>query len=548
MGSESVLLAVDSDHDVLGTLERDLTRRFAADYRIVTADHSQAALAELDVDDDVALVIAGQWLTGTTGIDVLSACHQRYPAAKRLLLITYGDFLGGQAAVRAMALGQVDHYVNKPWGNPELALYPTVSELLSQRSRSSAVAGSQPEVVRIVGPQWSARSHQLRDLLTRNSIPHGFYDVSKPEGRQLLEQAGVAPVDQPVVLLFDGRVLVDPANEHIAEVLGVQTRPERSLYDLTVVGGGPAGLTAAMYAASEGLKTLIVEPEAVGGQAGTTSLIRNYLGFPRGISGRELASRAMEQALVMGAEIVFVQSAVGLGASGCERLLQLADGSQARSRAVVIATGVTYRHLDVAGADELLGAGVFYGAAVTEAAAMEGQRAFVVGGANSAGQAAVHLARSASRVTLLVRGPSLSERMSAYLINELKRTSNISIWLNTVITRVEGRGRLEAIWLKNSVTGRERSESADGLFVLIGADPHSDWLADTVERDSRGFLVTGSDVIHWPLQRPPLPQETSMPGVFAAGDVRQGSVKRVASAVGEGAAAILQVHRYLATL
>ena len=256
----------------------------------------------------------------------------------------------------------------------------------------------------------------------------------------------------------------------------------------------------------------------------------------------------MEQALVMGAEIVFVQSAVGLGASGCERLLQLADGSQARSRAVVIATGVTYRHLDVAGADELLGAGVFYGAAVTEAAAMEGQQAFVVGGANSAGQAAVHLARSASRVTLLVRGPSLSERMSAYLINELKRTSNISIWLNTVITRVEGRGRLEAIWLKNSLTGRERSESADGLFMLIGADPHSDWLADTVERDSRGFLVTGSDVIHWPLQRPPLPQETSMPGVFAAGDVRQGSVKRVASAVGEGAAAILQVHRYLATL
>jgi thioredoxin reductase (NADPH) len=548
MGSQSVLLAVDSDHDVLGTLERDLSRRFAADYRIVTADHSEAALAELDVDDDVALVIAGQWLTGTTGIDVLSACHQRYPAVKRLLLITYGDFLGGQAAVRAMALGQVDHYVNKPWGNPELALYPTVSELLSQRCRASTVAGSQPEVVRIVGPQWTARSHQLRDLLTRNSIPHGFYDVSKPEGRQLLEQAGVAPVDQPVVLLFDGRVLVDPANEHIAEVLGVQTRPERSVYDLTVVGGGPAGLTAAMYAASEGLKTLILEPEAVGGQAGTTSLIHNYLGFPRGISGRELASRAMEQALVMGAEIVFVQSAVGLGASGCERLLQLADGSQARSRAVVIATGVTYRHLDVAGADELLGAGVFYGAAVTEATAMEGQQAFVVGGANSAGQAAVHLARFASRVTLLVRGPSLSERMSAYLINELKRTSNISIWLNTVITRVGGRGRLEAIWLKDSVTGREWSESADGLFVLIGADPHSDWLADTVERDSRGFLVTGTDVIHWPLQRPPLPQETSMPGVFAAGDVRQGSVKRVASAVGEGAAAILQVHRYLATL
>ena len=391
--AQSVLLAVDRDSQVLAALERDLTRRFKADYRIVTAATPEAALTELDADDEVAVIIAGQWLIGTSGVDFLTACHQLHPTAKRLLLITYGDFLGGQAAVRAMALGQVDHYVNKPWGNPELELYPTISELLSQRSRAAVVAGSQPEIVRIVGPQWSVRSHQLRDLLTRNSIPHGFYDVTKPEGRQLLEQADVAVLDQPVVLLFDGRVLIDPPNEQIAEVLGVQTRPESTLYDLTVVGGGPAGLTAAMYAASEGLKTLLLEPEAIGGQAGTTSLIRNYLGFPRGISGRELASRAMEQAMVMGAEIVFVQSAVGLGVSGWERLLRLADGSQARSRAVVIATGVTYRRLDVPGADALLGAGVFYGAAVTEAAAMEGQRAFVVGGANSAGQAAVHLAR-----------------------------------------------------------------------------------------------------------------------------------------------------------
>jgi thioredoxin reductase (NADPH) len=376
MESQSVLLGVDSDRRVLAALQHDLTRRFQADYRIVTADTPEAALAELDADADVAVVIAGQWLTGTTGIDFLAACHQLHPAAKRLLLITYGDFLAGKAAVHAMALGQVDHYVNKPWGNPELELYPTVSELLSQQSRTAVVAGSQPEVVRVVGPQWSPRSHKLRDLLTRNSIPHGFYDVTKPEGRQLLERAGVAPVDQPpgdhpIVLLFDGRVLIDPPNEQLAAVLGVQTRPQSSLYDLTVVGGGPAGLTAAMYAASEGLKTLMLEPEAIGGQAGTTSLIRNYLGFPRGISGRELASRAMEQALVMGAEIVFVQSAVGLEVSGSDRLLNLADGSQARSRAVVIATGVTYRRLDVPGAEDLLGAGVFYGAAVTEAAAME---------------------------------------------------------------------------------------------------------------------------------------------------------------------------------
>jgi thioredoxin reductase (NADPH) len=551
MESQSVLLGVDSDRRVLAALQHDLTRRFQADYRIVTADTPEAALAELDADADVAVVIAGQWLTGTTGIDFLAACHQLHPAAKRLLLITYGDFLAGKAAVHAMALGQVDHYVNKPWGNPELELYPTVSELLSQQSRTAVVAGSQPEVVRVVGPQWSPRSHKLRDLLTRNSIPHGFYDVTKPEGRQLLERAGVAPVDQPpgdhpIVLLFDGRVLIDPPNEQLAAVLGVQTRPQSSLYDLTVVGGGPAGLTAAMYAASEGLKTLMLEPEAIGGQAGTTSLIRNYLGFPRGISGRELASRAMEQALVMGAEIVFVQSAVGLEVSGSDRLLNLADGSQARSRAVVIATGVTYRRLDVPGAEDLLGAGVFYGAAVTEAAAMEDQRAFVVGGANSAGQAAVHLSRSSSQVTLLVRGPSLSSQMSAYLINELKRASNISVWLNTVITRVDGRGPLETISLQDFRTGREWTEPAEGLFVLIGADPHSDWLAETVERDIRGFIVTGSDIVHWSLDRPALPQETSTPGVFAAGDVRHGSVKRVASAVGEGAAGIQQVHGYLA--
>jgi thioredoxin reductase (NADPH) len=301
-----------------------------------------------------------------------------------------------------------------------------------------------------------------------------------------------------------------------------------------------------MYAASEGLTTLLVEPEAVGGQAGTTSVIRNYLGFPRGISGRELASRAVEQALAMGAEIVFIRSAVGLKAAGEDLQLTLGDESQAVSRAVVIATGVTYRRLEVSGLDDLLGAGVFYGAAVTEGAALEGQRVFVIGGANSAGQAAVHLARFASHVTLLVRGPSLSVGMSTYLIHEIDRASNISVWHNSTVTGVHGHGRLEAISVRDSATGREQIEPADGLFVLIGADPHSDWLANTVERDSKGFLLTGPDLSHWPLDRPPLSQETSAPGVFAAGDVRHGSVKRVASAVGEGASAIQQVHHYLA--
>jgi thioredoxin reductase (NADPH) len=544
--TQPVLLAVDSDRDILAAIERDLTRRFAADYRIVTADSPEGAFAGLDVDDQVAVVIASQWLAGTTGVDFLNACHQLHPAAKRLILVAYGDIVAGRAAVRAMALGQLDHYLNKPWGDPELELYPTVSELLSQRAHAAVAAGSRPEAVKIVGPRWSARSHQLRDLLARNNVSHGFYDITGPEGRRLLEEAGVRAGDHPIALLFDGRVLVDPLPEAIAEALRVQTRPASSRYDLAVVGGGPAGLTAAMYAASEGLTTLLVEPEAVGGQAGTTSVIRNYLGFPRGISGRELASRAVEQALAMGAEIVFIRSAVGLKAAGEDLQLTLGDESQAVSRAVVIATGVTYRRLEVPGLDDLLGAGVYYGAAVTEGAALEGQRVFVIGGANSAGQAAVHLARFASHVTLLVRGPSLSVGMSTYLIHEIDRASNISVWHNSTVTGVHGHGRLEAISVRGSATGREQIEPADGLFVLIGADPHSDWLANTVERDSKGFLLTGPDLSHWPLDRPPLSQETSAPGVFAAGDVRHGSVKRVASAVGEGASAIQQVHHYLA--
>ena len=492
--AQPVLLAVDSDRDILAAIKRDLSRRFAADYRIVTADTPEGAFAELNVDDQVAVVIAGQWLAGTTGVEFLNACHQLHPAAKRLILVAQGDIVAGRAAVRTMALGQLDHYLNKPWGDPEFELYPTVSELLSQRLRAAVAAGSQPEAVKIVGPRWSGRSHELRDLLARNNVSHGFYDVAKPEGRRLLEEAGVRVGDRPIALLFDGRVLVDPPNEALAEALGVQTRPASSGYDLAVVGGGPAGLTAAMYAASEGLTTLLLEREAVGGQAGTTSLIRNYLGFPRGISGRELASRAVEQALAMGAEMVFVRSAVGLEARGEDLLLTLGDGSQAVSRTVVIATGVTYRRLEVPGLDELLGAGVFYGAAVTEAAALEGQRAFVVGGANSAGQAAVHLARFASHVTLLVRGPSLSASTSAYLIHEIERASNISVWHGSTVTGVHGHGRLEAISVRDSATGREQIEPADGLFVLIGADPHSDWLADTVERDSKGFLLTDSDL------------------------------------------------------
>jgi thioredoxin reductase (NADPH) len=550
------LLVVYGDPDMLAALEGDLGRRFGADYQIITAATPAAGLDTLgrlrQAGEQVALLLADQWLAGMTGVEFLSQAHQLHPAAKRVLFITYGDAVAGTAGLQAMALGQLDHYLNAPWGPPELQLYPTVGKALSQWARSTSSFGPRPELVRIVGPRWSPRSHQLRDLMARNSITHGFYDADSDDGRRLLAQAGVEASGSPVMLLFDGQVLVDPPNDRLARALGVQTQPTLDRYDVAVVGAGPAGLAAATYAASEGLRTLLLEREAVGGQAGTTSLIRNYLGFPRGISGAELAARATEQAVVFGAELVYAQPATGLQPAGTDRVLTLADGGRAVSRTVVVATGVSYRRLPVPGLDELLGAGVFYGAAVTEAKAMRGQRVAVVGGANSAGQAAVHLARHAERVTLLVRGRSLAEGMSSYLVEELRRAGNITVRLRTEVTEVHGAGRLEAITVRDGTTGATETLPAAALFILIGAEPHTDWLAAALPRDERGFLLTGRDLARdgklpadWPLDRPPLLLETGLPGAFAAGDVRHGSVKRVASAVGEGAIAIQLVHEYL---
>jgi thioredoxin reductase (NADPH) len=555
--AKPALVAVVGDRDDREELADALRRRFGADYLVVAEPGPAAALAVLgrlaEAGDQAALVLADQRLEGMTGVELLRRAHELHPAAQRVLLCAYGDVATGLAALQAVSLGQLDHWLNTPFGPPELRLYPAVAKLLGRWARATAGAGSFPEPVRLVGPRLSPRTHALRDLLSRNNIPYGFYQTENDDGRRLLASAGLGPIGRPVVLLTDGRVLVDPPNERLAQALGAETRPAAGHYDVAVVGAGPAGLAAAVYASSEGLATLLLEREAVGGQAGTTSLIRNYLGFPRGISGKELAARANEQAQAFGAELVYAQPATGLGADGHARVLTLADGSQAVSRSVVLATGVSYRRLPVPGLEELVGRGVFYGAAVTEAQAMAGQPVLVVGGANAAGQAAVHLARHASQVTLLVRGHSLAEGMSAYLRGELERTPNITVLTRTEVTAVHGTGRLEAVTVADRATGRERTLPGPALFILIGAEPHTDWLAAAVRRDRLGFVLTGRDLggdggpaPGWPLARPPLLLETSLPGVFAAGDVRHGSVKRVASAVGEGAIAVQLIHQYLA--
>jgi thioredoxin reductase (NADPH) len=548
-----VIMVVD-DAATVAAMAEQLRARFGGDYEVTTEVEPEAALTTLEglraSGERVALLIVGMWLPGTTGVDVLSRAHTLHPDARRLLLITYGDNTASEPLLTAMTLGQIDDFLAKPWGPPEEHLYPGISGVISSWWR--ATAPSRLELVRVVGPRWSQRSHELRDLLTRNDIPSGFYDSDSDQGRRLLAEYGVEATGRPALLLFDGRVLADPSTEEVAEALGVCTRPDSGRYDLTIVGAGPAGLAAAVYAASEGLHTLVLEREAAGGQAGTTSMIRNYPGFPRGVSGADLAGRAREQALLFGAEFVYTQSARGLRADGSDLLLTLGDGTETTSRALIVTTGVTYRRLDAPGIEPLVGAGVFYGAAVTEASAMTGKDVYVVGGANSAGQAAVHLARYAASVTLLVRAQTPSADMSDYLIKEIDRAGNITVRPRTQVVSAHGAGRLEELSLRDRERDRTERVPAEALFIMIGAEPRTDWLAGVVDRDQHGFLLTGADLATtaagtgWSLPRPPLPMETSLPGVFAAGDVRHGSVKRVASAVGEGAVSVQFVHQHLA--
>jgi thioredoxin reductase (NADPH) len=549
-----VLVVVDADRQALTTTETALVRRFQPDYRVMTADSPSTGLATLEQlassGEDVALIAADLRLPGMDGVAFLERAQALHRHASRVLLLTMDryhtriPFTELATLQRATALGRIDFWIVKGWVSPEEWLYPQVQEALSAWTITHR---PHHVVYRIVGEQWAPRSHDLREMLSRNGVPFAFYSVDSAEGQQLLRDFSVDPAGLPVLIRHDGSVLHNPSFADIAGAHGIEVQPADQVYDLAILGAGPAGLAAAVYGASEGLHTVVIEQLAIGGQAGTSSLIRNYLGFPRGLNGGELAHRAWQQAVLFGAQFVFTHRAIRFTPGADQHVLTLDDGSEAAAQAVILATGVTYRRLGIAGLERFVGTGVFYGAASVEAPALVGQEVYVIGGANSAGQAALHLAKFASRVTLLVRGQSLAAGMSDYLVRQLEETRNLDVRLSTRVVDGRGKGHLEALTLEDVRTGRQEEVLAAAVFVLIGAEPHTEWLRDVVELDERGFILTGRDIPQsaWPTSRSPLPFETSVPGMFAAGDVRYGSVKRVAGAVGEGSVTVGSVHRYL---
>jgi thioredoxin reductase (NADPH) len=545
-----VLLSVDDDPGVSRAVARDLRRRYGEEFRILRASSAAEALdalRELKLRGDaVAVVLADYRMPQMNGIEFLEQAMDLFPRARRALLTAYADT---DAAIQAINVVDVDAYLLKPWDPPEEKLYRVVDGMLEswRDSHDSAV-----DDVKLVGHRWSAPSFRARDFLARNAVPYRWYSVDEPEGQRLLAAAEAGPDDVPVVITPDGAVLRAPTDAELAGVAGLSVEPQSDFYDLIVVGGGPAGLGAAVYGASEGLRTVLVEREATGGQAGQSSRIENYLGFPDGVSGGQLADRARRQAAKFGAEMLLTRDCVALEAHGSKRVLRFADGSSIAAHAVVLATGVSYRSLAVAGADDLTGRGVYYGSAMTEAQECADRKVFIVGGANSAGQAAVFFARYASSVHLLVRGPSLEASMSHYLIEQLAGIDTVHVHTCTTVAEAHGTDHLEQLTLQDARTRERQTYPASHLFVFIGGAPRTDWLDGAVVRDDRGFIPTGPELLEdgrrphgWPLDRDPYFLESSLPGVFVAGDVRADSVKRVASAVGEGAMAVTLVHRYL---
>jgi thioredoxin reductase (NADPH) len=548
--SKPVLLTVDDDPGVSRAVARDLRKRYGRDHRIVRAESGPQALEALREiklrGDVVALLLADYRMPVMSGLEFLEQAMDLFPHARRALLTAYADT---DAAIQAINVVDLDHYLLKPWDPPEEKLYPVVDELIELW----LVAGDKPVTeTQLVGHRWSARSFELREFLARNSVPYRWLSVEQPEGQRLLEAAGLDATSIPLVVTPAGDSLVDPSVEVLAARVGLSTTPDTDFYDTVIVGGGPAGLGAAVYAASEGLRTVLLERQATGGQAGQSSRIENYLGFPDGVSGAQLTDRARRQALKFEAELLTARSVAGLEVRGSSRMVRFADGGQVAAHTVVLATGVDYRTLDVPGADRLTGLGVFYGSAATEAAACAGEDVYVVGGANAAGQAAMFLSRHARRVTLLVRADGLEESMSYYLIRQIHDAPNIEVRPRTQVVGAAGHEHLERLGLCDTRAGTVEEVPASFLFVFIGASPCTQWLEGVIARDPNGFLLTGPDLLvggkrpsGWPLDRDPYYLEGSVPGVFAAGDVRANSVKRVASAVGEGAMAIQLVHRYL---
>ncbi len=545
-----VILAVDDEPEVVQAVQRDLRARYSSDYRVLWATGGQEALDTLKTlalqGDAVALLVVDQRMPGITGIDILRETLETYPNAKRTLLTAYADT---EAAIQAINDVGLDQYILKPWDPPEEKLYPILDDLLEDWQ-----ADYRPtfEGIRVVGQQWSRSAHEIKAFLARNQIPYRSIDIeTDPSAWVLTEKAGATVADLPLVLFNDGPPIMSPTTTEIAQRVGLKTQATSEVYDVVVIGGGPAGLAAAVYGASEGLSTLLIEEEAPGGQAGQSSLIENYLGFPKGISGSDLARRAAAQAQRLGAEILVPGSVTMLTRNDPFVTVQLADGNSVTTKAMIVASGVSYRRLTADGIDPLIGAGVYYGTSNIEAASHRGQPMYVVGGGNSAGQASLFLSRFTDSVTIIIRDDDLTSTMSTYLISNLEANPAIHVRPRSQVVAARGETHLEGLVIRDRDTSEEEEVVAGALFVFIGQTAHTDWLADVVQLDDRGFVLTGADLgplKGWNVDRDPLPLETSVPGIFAAGDVRHGSIKRVAGAVGEGATAIRFVHQHLAGL